>query len=202
MYLSLPKVKLFYYLSVEDWYMEQYNRLQVFDFDETFVRVPSYASKRLAENTEVRFNHPYDFYDHPNSLNDNVYNIQMVGPVYDAWKNGRGDIATVQALITHRVKGVKKEVMEILNRRSIHFNEYHFLGRKTPKVDEVQIMLDARPNIKVIEIYEDSIHQLSLYQEHFKTVRKYQVNLYLVDKSKMFKIDDIQISNAKKVVLI
>jgi len=183
--------------------MEQYNRLQVFDFDETFVRVPSYASKRLAENSEITFTHPYDFYDHPNSLNDNVYNIQMVGPVYDAWKEGRGDMKTFQTLITHRVKEVEKEVKLVLSNRSIKFNEFHFLGRRTPKVDEVIIMLEARPNINVIEIYEDSIHQLSLYQDYFNSVEHaYEVKLYLVDKSNMFKIDNIQISGAKKVILI
>ncbi len=184
--------------------MEQYNRLQVFDFDETFVRVPSYASKRLAENTEVKFTHPYDFYDHPNSLNDNVYNIQLVGPVYDAWKEGRGDINTFQTLITHRVKEVEKEVKLVLSNRSIKFNEFHFLGRKTPKVDEVASILANRPNIKKIEIYEDSIHQLSLYQEYFDMIPKdkYDISLYLVDKSKMFKIDSIRISDAKKVILI
>lgn len=204
MYLSLPKVKLFYYLSVKELDMEQYTRLQVFDFDETFCRVPSYASKRLAETDELKFSHPYDFYDHPNSLNDNVYNIQMVGPVYDSWKEGRADLLTCQALITHRVKEVKSEVIKILDNRSIKFNEYHFLGRKTPKVDEVVSMLLDRPNVKTIEIYEDSIHQLSLYQEYFDMIPKemYEVSLYLVDKSKMFKIDSIRISDAKKVVLI
>lgn len=184
--------------------MKQYTRLQIFDFDETFVRVPSYASKRLAETDELKFSHPYHFYDHKNSLNDNVYNIQLVGPVYDAWKEGRADFNTSQALITHRVKEVKEEVMTVLKNRSIKFNEYHFLGRKTPKVDELNIMLESHSNVNLVEVYEDSIHQLSLYQEYFRSLGKhpYGVELYLVDKSKMFRIDNIQISNAKKVVLI
>lgn len=184
--------------------MKQYTRLQVFDFDETFVRVPSYASKRLAENAEVRFNHPYHFYDHPNSLNDEVYNIQLVGPVYDAWKIGKGQSFTSQALITHRVEGVRKEVQAVLANRGITFDHEHFLGRATPKVDEVVNMIEIMDNIEVIEIYEDSIHQLSLYQDYFNNLpdHKYRVELYLVDKSKMFKIDNIQISNAQKVVLI
>ena len=66
--------------------MQQIKVLQVFDLDETFFRMPGYTSKKSVESEGLTFSHPYDFYDHPASLCENAHNIQLIGPVYEAWK--------------------------------------------------------------------------------------------------------------------
>lgn len=177
--------------------------LQIFDLDETFFRMPSYAAKKQVEKEELMFNGPYEFYDHPKSICTDSYNIQLIGPVYEAWKRGSSltDHATV--LITHRVKNLKEEVHSLLKSRGVEFDETYFLGRVSSKTEIAKKLIHDLPKLEIVEIYEDSIEQLGAYQELFKQLDfKLEVRLYIVDKSKMFRLEDFKISEKTRIRLI
>ena len=186
-------------------------KLQIFDFDDTLFRVPSYTSKTQVEALGFRFSGPYEYYDHAISLDETLSNIQLISPVYDAWKNGKTDPECKQALITHRVEEVHESVNSILEARKIDFDHRFFLGRAIPKITATEAMMDEMPQLKDIEIYEDSVHQIIQYQEFFKKqnagrikakLAPYVVKIYIVDKSKMYRIENLKLSEEKKIVLI
>lgn len=182
--------------------------LQIFDLDETFFRMPSYASKKSVESNNLKFSHPYDFYDHAASICEDTYNIQLIGPVYDAWKKSNSLPSHATALITHRVEELKGDVYKILEKRGISFDSTFFLGRKTSKADTLIKLIDQYPYLDEINIYEDSIQQLEVYQalENRLILASNRIypkfNMYIVDKSKMYKIKNIEISEEQRIELI
>lgn len=185
--------------------------LHVFDFDETIVRVPSYTDKKSVEGNGLTFNHPYDFYDHPVSLSEIVYNIQLIEPVHLAWLKGSIDPEVESILVTHRVEALEKQVLEILSNRNMKFDQTFFLGRKSSKADVLEKVLKEMPSIEEIWIYEDSIQQIAIYQEFIEAKNRqrdtaelpdYSYRTFIVDKSAVFQITDVKISDKRKIRLV
>jgi hypothetical protein len=190
-------------------------KLQIFDFDETLFRVPSYTDRFKAEKQGLSFPDPYTYYDHPISLNPAENNIQLIGPVYDEWKKGKLDPECMQILITHRVEAVRPEVMDLLEDRQIEFDEYFFLGRASKKTETLKKILPTLPELIDIEVYEDSIQQIAQYHDFFiyeniarylirplGSVPEYNVNITIVDKSKIYRIQRLQLSEERRIVLL
>lgn len=178
--------------------------LKIYDFDETLFRVPSYASKKMIENDSLQFGHPYHFYDHGKSLCLNTYNIQLVEPVFRAWESGNVDSSCYQVMITHRVREVEDEVMRVIEEFGLRFDDTHFLGRASSKANVARQLIATFPNIQEVHVFEDSIHQLAVYQEIEKDMGQLgpEFKFYIVDKSKIFRIKDINISEGQSVRLI
>jgi hypothetical protein len=185
--------------------------LQVFDFDETFFRMPSYVGRTQAEALGLQFDHPYDFYDHQVSLSESLYNIQLIKPVYDAWAAGAAKPGTISVLITHRVESLRPQVMEILDKRGIVFDQSFFLGRKSSKAQTLAELLKENPEVTKIKIYEDSIQQIDIYQDFFRRLNRqrdqgelleYRYKTYIVDKSKVYRIKGVKLSEETKIELI
>ena len=191
--------------------MDKVTILQIFDLDETFFRMPGYTSKKHVEKEDLKFDTPYSFYDHPASLCEESHNIQLISPVYDFWKQGFADPEIASVLITHRVAALENKVSEILEKRGIEFDKMFFLGRKTDKVTKAEELLAKLPHLKEIRVFEDSIQQLDKYQSYFNYVNEtlfianeptLDVKLYIVDKSKMYRIQNFKLSEETRIKLI
>lgn len=195
--------------------MTQIKRLQIFDLDDTLLRVPSYTSKKHVESLGYGFSGPYEYYDHPISLDEGINNIQLIEPVYEDWKNGKTDPQCMQILITHRVESLADVVKEVLKNRGIEFDQYFFLGRVTPKWETTREIVRSLSNLEEIEVYEDSVHQIAEYQEFFNrennirwltqphgSIPYFKTKICIVDKSKTYTIDNLRLSNEKKIRLI
>jgi len=186
--------------------------LQIFDFDETIVRAPGYTSKKQVESKELQFNQPYEFYDHPKSLCEDTHNIQLISPVYDAWKNGSEDSTVYSVLITHRVQSLSEKVTSILNDRGVKLDKMFFLGRTKRKIDIAEELVKSLPSVVSIEIYEDSIQQIFAYQTFFARLNtervwkegknEIEIKIYIVDKSKTYRIENILLTEEKRIKLI
>ena len=178
--------------------------LKIYDFDETLFRVPSYASKGIIENENLKFEHPYHFYDHGKSLCLDTYNIQLVEPVFREWYEGDVDPTCYQVMITHRVEEVKDEVMKVIESFKLKFDDSWFLGRASSKADIARQLIETFPNLEEIYVFEDSIHQLAIYQEIEEEMGELspEFKFYIVDKSKMFRIKNINLSESQHVRLI
>ena len=191
--------------------MNEIKTLKIFDLDETILRVPGFNSKKYVAQAGYSFDHAYDFYDHPISLSDELHTIQVISPVFEEWREGHEDPATFCALITHRKKQLTDTVIALLEARKMYFDKHFFLGRIHRKIDSTQEMLDQLPNIEEIRVFEDSIDQLAEYQTYFNTLnskrkwsglKEYDIKLYIVDKSKMFRIQDFTISDERRIKLL
>lgn len=188
--------------------MQKINELYIFDLDETLLRVPSYTTRGLIEkeNPGLIFDSPYSFYDNPISLCDKLNNIQLIEPVFREWEEANADLSCAHVLITHRVKELKETVTDLLLRKGITFDHTYFLGRVGDKSDIITYLLSAKydpTTISKIKIFEDSIDQIFRYQQYFNNV-EYNIDIeyWIVDKARVFKIGDIQLSDKKRITLI
>lgn len=194
--------------------MNNITRLLVFDFDETIFRMPGYTDRFSVERlySGLTFPDPYSFYDHPSSMDPDIHNIQLIGPVYEDWKSASDDPNARVILITHRTEELRPEADRLLEMHGITFDEKYFLGRVSEKVAILEEELGNLPNIKEIAIYEDSLEQLRKYQDFFyekvtrlKTIRSLDdmiiLNMQFVDKSKVISLYDFSSGESRRIQL-
>lgn len=196
--------------------MENIKRLVVFDFDETLFRMPGYTDKYSVERLypELSFPNPYSFYDHPTSMDPEIHNIQIIGPVYADWVKASQDPDARTILITHRTEELRPCAKRLLDMYGITFNESYFLGRISEKIETLKQELDILPNVKEISIYEDSLEQLRKYQDFFydyvmkkngpvRTLADFvSLDMQFVDKSKVISLSDFSTMGSRRIELV
>ena len=199
--------------------MKDITRLLVFDFDETLFRMPGYTDRFSVERLkpELNFPNPYSFYDHPTSMDPEIHNIQIIGPVYEDWKTASEDPTTRTILITHRTEELRPCAQRLLDMHGIKFDVMYFLGRQTEKILILEKELNDLPNVKEVSIYEDSLEQLKKYQDFFygysmrkiKAIDERQVslddfmmlNMQFVDKSKVISLYEFSTGETRRIEL-
>ena len=195
--------------------MNEITRILVFDFDETLFRMPGYTDRFSVERLypELRFPNPYSFYDHPTSMDPEIHNIQIIGPVYEDWKAASTDPNARTILITHRTDELRPQAQRLLDMHGIKFDETYFLGRLSEKITILEKELSYLPNIKEISIYEDSLEQLRKYQDFFygTVSRKNRpiksisdlitLDMQFVDKSKVIQLYDFSAGQSRRIEL-
>lgn len=183
-------------------------KLDIYDFDETFVRAPSFTNKKAVEKAhpEHQFNHAYEFYDHHKSLCEDLHHIQLIEPVYEFWLQASADLNTITALVTHRVSHLEEEVKKVLENRGVTMDRYFFYGRTTPKFKAIEEILIDFPNIEKVRIFDDSYEQISIYLKYIdliaETDSKIEYEIWAVDKSKIFKVNSMNLGESKRITLI
>lgn len=195
--------------------MNEITRILVFDFDETLFRMPGYTDRFSVEriNPDLSFPTPYSFYDHSSSMDPEIHNIQIIGPVYEDWKEASNDPTARTILITHRTEELRPYAERLLKMHGIVFDESYFLGRVSEKTSILEKELLHLPNIKEISIYEDSLEQLRRYQDFFYTqvarrntpISKLSdlitLDMQLVDKAKVIQLYDFNAGNSRRIQL-
>jgi len=223
MYLVILQDKTFYYLSIK-YIMKDITRILVFDFDETLFRMPGYTDRLSVERLypELNFPTPYSFYDHPTSMDPEIHNIQVIGPVYEDWKTASQDPTARTILITHRTEELRPCAQRLLDIHGIKFDTMYFLGRTCEKITILEKELSYLPDVKNIIVYEDSLEQLGKYQnfyyEYTKKIyqEKYQhqslevkdffedfifLNMQFVDKSKVIGLHEFSTGETRRIEL-
>jgi hypothetical protein len=200
--------------------MNEITRILVFDFDETLFRMPGYTDRFSVErlNPNLSFPTPYSFYDHSSSMDPEIHNIQLIGPVYEDWKAASEDSNARTILITHRTEELRPFAEHLLKIHGIVFDEMYFLGRTSEKIVILEKELGYLPNVKEISVYEDSLEQLIKYQDfYYEYVSgKYKkefgsaddffekfifLNMQFVDKSKVINLSDFSTGESRKIQL-
>ena len=194
--------------------MNEITKILVFDFDETLFRMPGYTDRFSVERLkpELSFPTPYSFYDHPTSMDPEIHNIQIIGPVYEDWKAASKDPTARTILITHRTEELRPCAEHLLKIHGIEFDELYFLGRVSEKITILEKELSYLPNVKEISVYEDSLEQLRRYQDFFyETIARKNkptklddliiFDMQFVDKSKVIQLYDFSAGESRKIEL-
>ncbi len=202
--------------------MNEITRILVFDFDETLFRMPGYTDRFSVERIypELSFPTPYSFYDHQCSMDPEIHNIQIIGPVYEDWKSASEDPTARTILITHRTEELRPCAQRLLDIHGIKFDEMYFLGRMSEKIEILEKELRTLPNIKEVLVYEDSLEQLRKYQDfHYDyTTRLYKerytsvgpkaflenfvfLNMQFVDKAKVISLHEFSTGQSRRIEL-
>jgi hypothetical protein len=195
--------------------MKDITRILVFDFDETLFRMPGYTDRFSVErlNPELTFPTPYAFYDHPSSMDPEIHNIQIIGPVYEDWKKASISKSARTILITHRTEELRPCAQRLLDMHGIKFDTMYFLGRKCEKITILEKELGNLPSVKEISVYEDSLEQLRKYQDFFYeyVVKRNKplaslsdlitLDMQFVDKSKVIQLYDFSAGESRRIEL-
>ena len=194
--------------------MNEITKILVFDFDETLFRMPGYTDRFSVErlNPDLSFPTPYSFYDHSSSMDPEIHNIQIIGPVYEDWKAASKDPTARTILITHRTEELRPCAEHLLKIHGIEFDELYFLGRVSEKITILEKELSYLPNVKEISVYEDSLEQLRKYQDFFyETISRKNkptklddliiFDMQFVDKSKVIQLYDFSAGESRKIEL-
>lgn len=157
--------------------MEKTSHLNIFDFDETLFRVPSYAS------SEAKGLEPYLWFDSPDSL-ASKFPIRGIANTIE-----RIEQDCINVMITHRVKACQSRVLDILADHDIRFDKTFFLGRDSKKA-ELAVNLIREFEIDSISIFEDSLWEIIQYTKEFlDSGLSIDIEFFFVDKSKIIRID-------------
>ena len=195
--------------------MKDITRILVFDFDETLFRMPGYTDRFSVErlNPDLNFPTPYSFYDHPASMDPEIHNIQIVGPVYEDWREASNDPSARTILITHRTEELRPYAEHLLKMHGIVFDEMYFLGRVSEKIIVLEKELSQLPSIKEITGCEHSLEQLGKYQDFFykHITPAYRsmtalseipmLRMQFVDKSKVIDLYEFTIGESRRIIL-
>ena len=182
--------------------------LSIFDLDDTLLRIPSYTSKKFLDTYlgHTYLDTPYSFYDNEVSLDESIFDIYLIEPVFKAWEESYVDLNSSPVLITHRSDKLQKLVLDLLAKRGIYFDKSYFLGRKLDKIEIVDQLLNSEfncENLTRIKIFEDSIDQIFKYQQYFKSKNlAIDIDYWIVDKSRIFKINEVSLTHKQKIKLI
>lgn len=154
--------------------------INVFDFDETLFRVPSFT---CSEATGLK---PYEWFDDPKSLAFPFNVIPILNTIEKTWKDNQ----SLNYLITHRVETCKETILKLLERSGCSFNQLLFLGRSESKAMNLLEILDANPKAKTLTIYEDSLWEVIQYAQVLQDeAPNLEINFVFVDKSKVIKLN-------------
>lgn len=177
------------------------SKLQIFDLDDTLFRIPTFSAVHPTEAESKYGLDPYKFYDSAESLDFLKYTISLIEPVYEEYIK---EFRSIQHLITHRVQNLSSELNTLLNAANLKFNYISMLGRVGSKADIVnkKIHESLIGEIKHIEIFEDSFDQILNYKQNLILESDQQLTFWLVDKSKVFKLDNqLQVQETKRIKL-
>lgn len=194
--------------------LDNITRLNIYDFDDTLFRVGTFAGYRALPkklHDEVK-QHPYNFYDHPASLSEDHFEINLIQNISEDLYEESGKDHAYNLLVTHRVNEVKKEVEALLKKHNIldKFDSSFFLGRKSPKSRVMEFMVDKCPNLGTIRIFEDSISQVVDYLDKFRKINEDRVQrdlaainykIIFVGHSRIVEINEIDFGEKQRVNL-
>lgn len=156
--------------------MKKETHLNIFDFDETLFRVPSYTCSEAKGKT------PYEWFDSPESL-DEKFNIKGIANVIEVAQSN-----ATNYLITHRVTECSDIINQIIKKNNLNFNYVFFMGRKIEK-STIALALIENNHPDTLTIYEDSLWEIIKYTEMIIEFNlNINVNFIFIDKSKALNI--------------
>lgn len=132
------------------------------DFDGTLIDSPLKEEGMLKWSKKYQIPYPHKgWWGRPESLDLNVFDIKPIPQmkkIYDKYVN---DSNCILVLITNRQPKLKEQVLEVLNRNNITFDDYIFSDGKTGKGSRIlKLLTEKYPDIKKITFYDDDIKNI------------------------------------------
>lgn len=164
--------------------------LNVFDFDDTLFRIPSHThAPKDMDITNI-----HSWYDHPDSLNDDLYRVQLIETTADLLRLYMKDVNCVNILITRRVEAHHENIHRLLKKHGLVFDKTFIIGTITHKADTLRNFIDEfneheRGSFDIINIFEDTLYQIHEYRERLPNL---MMNYYFVDKTHMLELVDFK----------
>ncbi len=149
--------------------------LTVWDFDDTFIRTPGpEAFKELFNQGIMSFDginkDRFTFWDNPLSLDTDYFQLVVKKPAFDLWKKNNADPDCTQILITNRCTPMLAHMKNIFDILGISMYDMYSGSDNGGKINVLSTFLKEHDPFAVIQIIEDSIYNLSDYQNFLRKI--------------------------------
>lgn len=170
--------------------------LNVFDFDDTIFRIPGHLQAPPHIDIKANIN---NWYDHDDSLNENLHKIQLIETVADYIRSGADSKDHRNILITRRVESQTKNIERILESHDLWFDMKFIIGHNLSKPDILaEFMNDSVIEFDEIVIFEDSLFQIHDYQDKLPWLK---LKFMFVDKTHLLEIKSFDTREVSKLNL-
>ncbi len=165
-------------------------RIAIFDFDGTLIDTDTPESGKALWQKEFGFEWPFKgWWGRPESLDSriffqkdpklmpgvkekglskNIFDNNPISKTLTAYKEQSSRPDTLTILLTGRHSGVGQLVTDILNDKGIKFDDYIYktgnLDTADFKVEVLNKLVDKNPMVKEMEIWEDRVDHLPIFQ--------------------------------------
>lgn len=174
--------------------------LNIFDFDDTLFRIPTYSASPF----DFKADNVNKWYDHPESLNDEKYKIQLIENIATLARQSEKDRNCISILITRRIPELRDHIIRILKKHEINFDSHYIIGHNTLKSEILTEILTSQygdRNITEINIFEDCLYQILDYQNALDLFFDIKSSFTFVDKSHVIAINKIEADVIGKIKL-
>jgi hypothetical protein len=165
-------------------------KISVFDFDSTLVDTPigSPENKKMWADYHGK-PWPYlGWWGRDESLDTDVWPMNPIKEVYDAYKREIKNPETVVAMLTGRLQKQEVPVKKILDSIGYKFDHYLFNtrgGTLQNKINHLNNLLSKYPDVRSVELWDDRL-------EHFEYFEAWGENLQELGRIDSFHLNKIK----------
>ena len=161
-----------------------YTKLKIFDFDGTLIDTPkpTYFTKNEYAKYHGLEEWPFlGWYGRPETLDMSVWDMNTIPQTISDYNKVMGDPNTLTIMLTGRVKKLKPQVISILDKHGLKFDDYLFnKGGETSldKMKQIEGLLKEYPTINDVEMWDDRDEHIPTFQKWGKTLKpiKFKIN--------------------------
>jgi len=159
--------------------------ISFYDFDGTLFNTyePEKGKKIYKDKTGNEYPHK-GWWGRKESLDLDVFNIEVNDTVYSKWLGDAKNNNIKTILLTNRMYKLKDDVLKVLEKNNIVFDEYSFKKGGADKVERILSFVDE--NTKTINIYDDREKELIEFDK-FKDEYGDKYNLLQIIKEEIYK---------------
>lgn len=157
-------------------------KISFYDFDGCLMNTPEPEDgKRIyKEKTGVDYPHK-GWWGRKESLDMNIFDIKYNDSVYRRYLKDKSNNNVLTILLTNRMDKLSDEVINILSKFDINFDEYSFKSGNKEKVDRIKYFLSYYNDVDTIDIYDDRDKELVEFRK-FRSYfgDRYDINIFPV----------------------
>ncbi len=172
--------------------MGKITKLSVFDFDGTLVDtpLPEIGKEEYKEKTGKDW--PFSgWWGQPLSLDMDIFDMPTIPMVMSAYKKEKTNPETVMIMLTGRIVKLGDKVREILDKKNLTFDEYHYNKGGSTSVDKIKTLdslLNKYSNVKTVEMWDDR-------ESHFEIFNKWGDEKIKEGRLISFKLNEVPSKN-------
>jgi len=144
------------------------NRIEVFDFDGALISTPLPDDGKIQWIVKTGLEWPHKgWWDKKESLNREVFDMNVVQEVIEAYNKVKDDDSTLKVMLTGRVKSLSNDVELILSDNNLVFDEYHYNGGDVlnSKIIIVEDLVKRYNKVKNVVLYDDRVEHVTEFKK-------------------------------------
>lgn len=159
-------------------------QLSFFDFDGCLAVSPTQDTGM--DTWAAHHGKPYPhkgWWSKPESLDDDVFNIQLKEEVFEALKADNENTKCITFLLTSRLPRLEEHIRKILSKHNAHLDHHFFKHYNMEKDERILEVLNEYPFVEVIDVWDDRDKELDRFfaLKEYLAKKDILVNVHVVE---------------------